>query len=222
MKPSLAIVLAAIAIPAIAAAQSADPNYDPNAAPSQQPQPAPNQTPPVTPQTAPVTQEPAPPAPVTTTTTTTTPPPVVIVNPTAPAPRTTTTYVAPEGEVVEDNWNAPVFVSGAVIFGASYGAAAIASSESDHPGANRLWVPVVGPWLALNDWGSCPIENPSCDTNTTDKVLLVADGVFQAAGIITMVDGLLSPSHHRVVTRTADTKVHVTPTGHGLAVFGHF
>jgi hypothetical protein len=220
MKRSLGIVIAAVAFPAIASAQSADPNYDPNAAPSQQPQPAPNQTPPVTPQPAPVAQEPAP-APVTTTTTTTTPPPVVVVNPTAPAPQTTT-YVAPEGEVVEDNWNAPVFVSGAVIFGASYGAAAVAGAESDHPGANRLWVPVVGPWLALNDWGSCPIENPRCDTNTTDKVLLIADGVFQAAGVITMVDGLLSPSHHRVITRTADTKVHVTPTGNGLAVFGRF
>jgi hypothetical protein len=83
-------------------------------------------------------------------------------------------------------------------------------------------VPVAGPWLALNDWGNCPITSSSCDTNTTDKVLLVADGVFQAAGLIAMVDGVLSPSHHRVVTRTADRKVHVTPTGSGLAVFGHF
>jgi hypothetical protein len=213
MKRILGILLATVAVPAIASAQSADPNNDPNAAPSQQPQPAPQQPAPVVPEQQP--------APVTSTTTTTTPPPVVIVNPNTPPPQTTT-YVDPEGHVVEDDWNAPVFVSGAVIFGASYGAAAIASSASDHPGADRLWVPVVGPWLALNDWGSCPIDQPRCDSNTTDKVLLIADGVFQAAGIITMVDGLLSPSHHRVVTRTADTKVHVTPTGSGLAVFGHF
>jgi hypothetical protein len=57
-------------------------------------------------------------------------------------------------------------------------------------------------------------------------VLLIADGVFQAAGVIAMIDGVLQPSHHRVYTRTAkvDTKLHVTPTvSHpGMAVFGHF
>lgn len=160
-----------------------------------------------------------PPAPTTVTTETTTPPPVVVVQPTSTTPATT---FQPETEEEYDAWNAPVFTTGAVLFGGSYAAAAIVSGESDHPGANRLWVPVVGPWLALNDWGSCPIDQPRCDTNTTDKVLLIADGVVQAAGILTMVDGLLMPSHHKVVRRTVDTKVHVTPTGNGLAVFGHF
>ena len=205
MKRILGIMLAAVAVPAIASAQSADPNYDPNAAPTQQPQPAPQQ-----------------PAPVTSTTTTTTPAPVVVVNPNNPPPAQGPTYVEPEGNEVYDNWNAPVFATGAVVFGAAYAGAAIAGSESDHNGADRLWVPVAGPWLALNDWGNCPIDNPSCDQNTTDKVLLIADGVFQAAGLITMVDGVLAPSHHRVIARTADKKVHVTPTGNGFAVFGHF
>jgi hypothetical protein len=205
MKRILGIMLAAVAVPAIASAQSADPNYDPNAAPTQQPQPAPQQ-----------------PAPVTSTTTTTTPPPVVVVNPNNPPPAQGPTYVEPEGNEVYDNWNAPVFATGAVVFGAAYAGAAIAGSESDHNGADRLWVPVAGPWLALNDWGNCPIEEPRCDNNTTDKVLLIADGVFQAAGLVAMVDGVLSPTHHRVVTRTVDTKVHVSPTHNGFAVFGHF
>ena len=212
MKRTLGLVLAAVALPAVAAAQSTNP--DPNAPP---PQPIP-----ASPTTTDPMPAPPPAVPVTTeTTTTTTPPPVVIVNP-PPTTAHTTTYVAPEGEDVYDSWNAPVFATGAVVFAGSYGAAAIASGMSDHPGADRPWVPVAGPWLALNDWGDCPITNSACDSNTTDKVLLVADGVFQAAGLLTMVDGLLSPSHHRVVTRTADTKVHVTPTGSGFAVFGHF
>jgi len=206
---SLGIVLAAAVLPAVASAQ--DQPYDPNAAPPPPAQPAPQQAP------APVMQ----PAPVTTTTTNN-PPPVVVVNPNEPAPQQGPTYVQPEGNEVYDDWNAPVFASGALVFGASYAGAAIASSESDHPGADRLWVPVAGPWLALNDWGNCPIEQPRCDTNTTDKVLLIADGVFQAAGLVTMVDGLLAPSHHRVIARTADKQVHVTPTGNGFAVFGHF
>jgi len=213
MKRSLAIVLAAAVMPAVAAAQSATPS-DPNQPPSP-PTPA-----------APTTTDPAPtpppPAPVTETTTTqTTTPPVVVVNPQPAAPRTVT-YVQPEGEEVYDSWNAPVFATGALVFAGSYGAAAIASGMSDHPGADRLWVPVAGPWLALNDWGNCPIDQARCDSNTTDKVLLIADGVFQAAGIITMIDGLMSPSHHRTVVRTADKKVHVSPTGNGLAVFGSF
>ena len=160
-----------------------------------------------------------PPPPPTVTTETTTPPPVVVVQPSAPSPAPV--YQA-ETEEESDAWNAPVFTTGAILFGGSYAASAIVSGESDHPGANRLWVPVVGPWLALNDWGSCPIDQPRCDTNTTDKVLLIADGVVQAAGILTMVDGLLSPTTHKVVRRTADTKVHVAPTGNGMMVFGHF
>ena len=98
MKRILGIMLAAVAVPAIASAQSADPNYDPNAAPSQQPQPAPQQ-----------------PAPVTSTTTTTTPPPVVVVNPNTPPPAEGPTYVEPEGNEVYDDWNAPVFATGAVV-----------------------------------------------------------------------------------------------------------
>ncbi len=87
-------------------------------------------------------------------------------------------------------------------------------------------MPVVGPWLALNDWGDCPIEQPRCDKNTTDKVLLVADGVFQGAGVITMITGLLSPTHSTVYANggvaKVDTKVHVTPTHNGFAVLGRF
>jgi hypothetical protein len=214
---TLGLVLIAAIVPAVAAAQpdptTTNTNSDPNTPPA-----------PTTP-TAGSTTDPMPPPPppttTTTTNTTTTPPPVVIVNPPPTAPRTTT-YVAPEGEDVYDSWNAPVFATGALVFAGSYGAAAIASGMSDHPGADRLWVPVAGPWLALNDWGNCPITQSRCDTTTTDKVLLITDGVFQAAGLITMVDGLLSPSHHRVVTRTADKKLHVEPTGNGFAVFGQF
>jgi hypothetical protein len=121
-----------------------------------------------------------------------------------------------------DPMNTGVFTSGAVLFGGSYLASIITAGASDHPGAERLYVPVLGPWLALGDWGNCPVANPSCDNNTTDKVLLVADGIVQAAGILTMIDGLVWPSSHHRVAVVADKKIHVTPTGNGMAVFGHF
>ncbi|HTL35384.1 MAG TPA: hypothetical protein VL326_19780 [Kofleriaceae bacterium] len=151
--------------------------------------------------------------------------PVVVVNPEPQPARTTVVTREPtEGEVVYDQWNAPVFATGALVFAGSYGASAVVAGSSDHVGADRLYVPLVGPWLALNDWGDCPIEQPRCDNNTTDKVLLVADGVFQAAGVVTMLSGVLSPSHHTVYAqRTAqNTKTRLTPTHNGFAVVGRF
>jgi len=198
---TLSFVLCATVAPAMAWAD--DPS-DPYA-----PQPAPTTT------TTVVTPAPAPqPAPQ----------PVIVVPQPQAAPRTTTVIAPqPEGTEVSDEWNAPVFATGALVFAGSYGASAVVAGSSDHVGADRLYVPVVGPWLALNDWGNCPIEEPRCDKNTTDKVLLVADGVFQAAGVITMVSGLLSPSHHTVyTTRTAAMKPKITPTHNGFAVVGRF
>lgn len=168
--------------------------------------------------------------PTTTTTTVVTPPPapapqqpVVVVNPDRAPARTTIIERDPETTEVVETWNAPMFATGAIVFAGSYGASAIVASQSDHAGADRLYVPVVGPWLALNDWGDCPIEQPRCDQNTTDKVLLVADGVFQAAGVVTMVSSLLSPTHRTVQTRrVADNKTRITPTGRGFAVVGRF
>jgi len=47
--------------------------------------------------------------------------------------------------------------------------------------------------------------------------------VFQAAGVVTMVAGLLSPTTHTVYQRTASTKNYkVTPTHNGFAVFGRW
>jgi hypothetical protein len=200
---TLGLVVGAAIVPAIASAQSAD-TVDPYG------------------------QQPAPSAPTTTTTVVTPAPPqqppspVVVVNP-EPEPARTTIVQPANSYEVYDAWNAPVFATGALVFAGTYGASAIVAATSDHPGADRLYVPVVGPWLALNDWGDCPISEPRCDSNTTDKVLLVGSGIFQAAGVITMVTGLLSPTSHTVTTRTADAKkLKVTPTGRGIAVLGRF
>ncbi len=156
--------------------------------------------------------------------------PVVIVNPAPPPPRM---VLEPEYETVYDSYNAAVFTTGALIFGASYGASVVAAStasdDNRERGFDRLYIPVAGPWLALNDRGDCPITSSACDSETTTKVLLVADGVFQAAGILAMIDGILEPSSHRVQVRNTklDTKVRVTPAtigkgGSGFAVFGRF
>jgi hypothetical protein len=204
MKRTLGLVLALAVVPAIASAQSADP-YDPQT-------PTPTTTAPSTTSTTTVvTPPPQQPAPV-----------VVVPQPQEP-PRTTIVTQQPESYEVVDQWNAPVFATGALVFAGSYGASAIVAASSDHPGVDRLYVPVVGPGLALNDWSDCPIEQPRCDTNTTQKVLLVADGVVQAGGVITMITGLLSPTSHTVYQHTADaSKPKLTPTHNGFAVVGRW
>ena len=213
---TLVTILGVALVPVIASADDQQP-ADPYA-----PAPAPTATPNsnTTTVVTPAQQAPAPaPAPQPQAQT-----PVVVVNPDRAPAHTTVITHDPETTTVSDAWNAPVFATGALVFAGSYGAAAIVAGSSEHVGADRLYVPVVGPWLALNDWGDCPIEQPRCDKNTTDKVLLVADGVFQGAGIITMITGLLAPTSHTVYTapRTASTSAKLTPTHNGFAVVGHF
>lgn len=132
-------------------------------------------------------------------------------------------YVAPAGGEVETytTLNTNLLVGGAVVFGASYGGAVLAASQSDNEAFDRLYVPIAGPWLAMGEYGDCNIENEACDDETTTKVLLAADGVFQAAGAAMMVGSVLFP---KTVTRNSAPVVamkHVQPvkvgSGRGFA-----
>jgi hypothetical protein len=147
-----------------------------------------------------------------------------VVAPTVAAPpthETTTGYAGP---------NRALIGTGIVTFGLSYIPAVIVAAESSLPADHHLYVPVVGPWLNLGDRPSCGAGRIACDTETTNKVLIAADGVFQGLGVITLVAGFLSPEHHEVVTaKTAPEKpsVQFTPAhmgagGYGLAALGKF
>ncbi|MCE9576940.1 MAG: hypothetical protein K8W52_27585 [Deltaproteobacteria bacterium] len=152
--------------------------------------------------------------------------PIVVVTPDEPAP---VVAVVPADEEY-DRWNMTMFSSGALIFVGTYSASAIVAGTSDRKGDDRLFVPVLGPWLDLADRGACPIDQQTCDSETTAKVLLVADGVFQAAGLLAMVDGIFIGSHHhrspmearRDYEKTRVAPVHMGPGAPGLAVMGRF
>lgn len=170
-------------------------------------------------------------APVDADPTATTPPVIVINRP--PVERPTVVPTTPEYETVYDTYNAPVFTTGALIFLASYGASVVVAASSSQQeldrGNKKLYIPVAGPWLALNERGSCPLTSTSCDHETTKRVMLVAGGVFEAAGVITMIDGLLQPTSHRVPVQTSSRKLRVIPavvgTVHanpGIAISGSF
>ncbi len=107
-----------------------------------------------------------------------------------------------------------LLASGAVIFGISYGAAVVAAAASNTDGDQELYVPFVGPWTALNN-----------HDGTTDKVLLVTDGVFQALGGFLVIDAFLNP-RDVTTTRTRTAEVHVSPAVSpeflGLAATGRF
>lgn len=114
------------------------------------------------------------------------------------------------------------FTVGTAMFVASYAASAVVAGTSDHEGADRLYIPVAGPWMALNDWNTCNGTQLLCTSSSTDKALLIADGVVQAAGLVVMLDGLMDPTATGSRMVVADTKLHLAPSSNGALVWAHF
>lgn len=145
---------------------------------------------------------------------------------TMPAPpamteTTTTTYAGP---------NRGLVFGGLFMLGAPYIASVIVASESDHPGDNKLYIPVAGPWLDLGQRGDCSSATMNCSNEPMNKAFLIGDGIFQGVGALSLVVGLMVPERHVVhrVVRSADAKpsVRFAPVtyrgGSGLAAFGSF
>jgi hypothetical protein len=87
--------------------------------------------------------------------------------------------------------NTPLLVTGTVLLGASYGASVIAAARSDSETDDKLFYPVVGPWLALKD-RDCSVD--PCSRKTLDTTLLVGSGVLQGLGALGMVLSVVIPS----------------------------
>ncbi len=118
----------------------------------------------------------------------------------------------PEHE--EDLSSQPLFQAGAATFVASYGAAlgvAASSLERDDRG---LYVPIAGPWLALATHTPC---DTGCSHATRNDVLLVADGVAQAASVGMIVAGVIADRRER-----ARRGAHLAVTPTSVGVFGRF
>jgi len=111
--------------------------------------------------------------------------------------------------------------SGAVIFGLSYIPAVVVGSASSLGADQSLFVPIAGPWIDLTQRPGCPAAS-SCNGETTNKVLLVTDGVFQAIGAITIVGGFLTPAHETTTVRSASTEPtwRLSPASMGAGGYG--
>lgn len=143
----------------------------------------------------------------------------VVATPTVAAPAAERPYTGPNRWMIE---------SGLATFGLSYIPSLIVAGTSDVSADHHLFVPLAGPWLDLGDRPGCGAGHIGCDTETTYKVLLVVDGLFQSIGAITAVTGFLTPEHREVITTSEIDKptLRVVPsnvaTGYGLTAFGSF
>src|SRR5690606_27795288 len=86
--------------------------------------------------------------------------------------------------------NVPLLTTGLVVLGASYGASVIGAARSDSETDDKLYYPVVGPWLALND-RDCS-EDP-CSRKTLDTTLLIGSGVLQGLGALSIISSMFIP-----------------------------
>jgi len=142
--------------------------------------------------------------------TVTSPRPSRTVNATAMAPMAT--GYGPRDTIVEDRMvpNGELIASGAIMLGGTYAASVIVAATSDNEADRHLYVPIVGPWVDLGDRSGCDAGRTECDGETVNKVLLVADGIFQGVGALQIVGGFLFPKR-QIVAETAKAGVHVAP-----------
>lgn len=90
--------------------------------------------------------------------------------------------------------NRPLLITGGVLLAASYGASAIVAGASDRDSNDRLFYPVVGPWLALHDM-DC--DETACKREGLYKALLIGDGVVQGAGVVALLLGAVLPESRK-------------------------
>jgi len=133
----------------------------------------------------------------------------------------------PSGSTVTYQESAPnsaLLGSGVTMFGFSYGTSLLVATLSDRPSDQNLYVPIAGPWMDLTRRGPCG-DFECGPTEAGNRLLLVASGLFQAAGAIQIVGAFLFPET-RTVTRAVSGRVQVRPTvglgSVGVTVSGSF
>ena len=133
-------------------------------------------------------------------------------------------------EVVQDSTtaatfpNAPLLITGAILFGGSYAASAIVGGFADRDDDKKLVYPVVGPWL---DLANRDCETNACSKEDLKKGVLIADGIVQGVGALGILLSLVVPettSKHWFFMAKDGT--HVAPVkigaGYGLGAVGRF
>jgi|GEM_PF-1241667 len=93
--------------------------------------------------------------------------------------------------------NRQLLRSGIWTLGLAYVPALVVATQSEREADKRLYFPVAGPWLDLGARGKCPAVN-GCNYETTYKVLISLDGVFQGIGALNVLGAFLFPETRTV------------------------
>lgn len=152
-----------------------------------------------------------------------------VTTPTAAGTDLPATTVSPDADqrpvVVEHTWpNRPLLVTGLVVLGGTYGASVIVGAASNRESDEKLFIPVVGPWLDLKD-RDCDAE--PCDRETMNKTLLIGSGALQGLGALSVLLSLVIPeSKEKPWYLIGGEKLSVTPqlgaTTTGVTALGRF
>lgn len=83
--------------------------------------------------------------------------------------------------------NRPLLIAGGVLFFGAYVPSLVYAKSSSYNGETDIKYPLVGPWLDLKN-RRCSTD--PCDAKHLSGGLLIADGLVQGAGVLSMVAGL--------------------------------
>jgi hypothetical protein len=121
-------------------------------------------------------------------------------------------------EVAQQTWpHRPLLITGSVLFLGSYGASTIVAAASDRKADEKLFIPVVGPWLDLKK-RDCDVK--ACGGDVFNKVLIGSSGVLQGAGAFMVLLGLVVPqAKERPWYVVGDDKLSIAPQV-GLSLTG--
>jgi hypothetical protein len=118
----------------------------------------------------------------------------------------------------------PLILGGLGFTAAAYAASAGTAYGSDYvPGAQSLYIPVVGPWMALAE-NRCPEDGSECDPMIYARGILEAlSGLAQLGGLAVAAQGIFMTTEAAPQPRTSLSVVPlVTQTMTGVTVGGAF
>jgi hypothetical protein len=117
--------------------------------------------------------------------------------------------------------NRSLLHSGIFVLGVPYVTSVIVATGSSHSGDDNLYIPVAGPWMDLANRGHCGgFGEATCDNETTNKVLLVVDGIFQGIGALDIVGAFVFPETRTVSVSSLPPRVVVAPAYWGKSGYG--
>lgn len=148
--------------------------------------------------------------------------------------RTTAAYYPAQPRTVESERTVstspnPTFLRlGLTTFGLTYASSIVAGAVSGRDSDKNLFIPVVGPWIDLNDRGCA--SRPCGDNEGLAKAMIITSGIVQGAGLLLTIGSFFIPSKTTTEEKTTTSKLKptfkVAPVsyggGAGLGALGTF